>query len=166
MPKVIINDKKGLRQAAGAGVDCSSAGVDMCVFSAETSVAEAAGNTDMTIAIPSNSLLVDVGFIVTTELDMDGNNGNLTYSVGTSAAGAQEIVAQVVTESDPAAAIVTGAMRGVGKPGESGNAIAFVANAALFSTSARTLHTRLTTSEDNDDALAKVRAYAVYTVIN
>lgn len=161
MPKVIIDDKRGLRQAGGSGIDCSSKGAEVCVFSADTSVAQAAGNTDVTVSIPPNALLLDVGFIVTAELDMDGNNGNLTYSVGTSAAG-QQIVAQVITESDPAAAIPVGASRGIGRPGESTNAIGFVADAAMFSSSARTLHTRLTTSADNDDALAKVRAYAVY----
>ena len=95
---------------------------------------------------------------------MDGNDGNLTYSVGTTAAGAQEVVAQVITESDPAAAIPVGALRGIGKAGESGNAIGFVADLAMWSASERTLHTRLTTSEDNDDAAAKVRAYATYTI--
>tara|TARA_B100000214_G_C23718448_1_gene513158 strand:- start:102 stop:602 length:501 start_codon:yes stop_codon:yes gene_type:complete len=166
MPKIKINDTKGLIQESGSGITCESKGLDIFVFSNETSIAQAAGNTDIEISIPKNSFLVDVGFIVTNELDMDGNNGNLTYSVGTSAAGSQEVVAQVITESDPASAIPTGALRGIGKPGESTNAISFVSDLAMFSSSARTLHTRLTTSQNNDDADAKVRAYAIYSIFS
>ena len=70
MPRITINDTKGLYQDSGVGVVVQSKGMEGVVVSSETTLAAAAGDTDIEFAMPAGALVTDFGFVVTSFTDV------------------------------------------------------------------------------------------------
>ena len=167
MPQVKITDAKGLFQQTGTGIVIESVGAEGVVSTGEQTLAAAAANYDLELAMPAGALVTDFGFVVTSAVGGGGNGGTMTVSLGTSAGG-QQLVAQAVV-ADSNSTIAAGASMSVLNAVEadaSGAAFAdFVDAAALHSTTARTLHARFTQGTGAAAAAGKVIAYCKYIIL-
>ena len=163
MPKVVIDDAKGLVQERGAGVDIKSTGLVGVAYSATTTaVREGAGIASaLTVALPAGALVLDAGLVVTTAIAVDGNT-NLTVKVGTAADGDQIAAAAQLTSA--AAAQAVGRAISTDAKGEGAAVLAFANNAVMHSATARTLHITLASSANNITAGA-VKGFVRYAVV-
>ena len=101
-------------------------------------VGSGANDTAMTIIQPANSFLIDAGVIVTTAVA--GSSGNINIKIGTADDGAQIVAATALMSS--ATAVPVGVVLSHNGQGEGAANMAFVADAALFTATERTLHVR------------------------
>lgn len=179
MPHVKVTDTKGLVQESGSGTKINnsldiaggatvnSTGLEGVVVSGATTLAAAAGNTDIEFAMPAGALVTDFGFAVTSAVGGGAASGTMTVSLGT-AAGGQQLVAQAVV-ADANSTIAAGASMSVLNAVEadaSGAPFAdFVDAAPLHSTTARTLHARFTQGVGAAADAGEVHAYVKYIIL-
>jgi len=144
MPKVTISNNKGLVQSAGSGIDIQSVGVTGQAWTASTSlIAVGANDVEMTITQPAGTVLVDVGFVLTTAIA--ATSGNSNFKVGTADDGAELVAATALMSSNTAAAIGSGiSLSGLNSEGAA--TLAVVASAAMYTATSRTLYLRLENS--------------------
>ena len=153
MPKVTVTNEKGLVQAAGSGltvesttklagaVTISAVGTNAQAWTATTSLIDtSAADIEMTLTQPANTVLVDVGFVLTTAIA--GTSGTSNFKVGTSDDGAELVAATALMSSNTAAAIGSGvSLSGLKSQGAA--ALAVVADAAMYTSASRTIYLRL-----------------------
>ena len=110
-----------------------------CNTTAKTSlISGGANDTAMTIVQPANSFLINAGVIVTTAVA--GSSGNINVKIGTADDGAEIVAATALMSS--ATAVPVGVVLSHNGQGEGAANMAFVADAALFTATERTLHVR------------------------
>ncbi|MBP04970.1 MAG: hypothetical protein CMA72_09340 [Euryarchaeota archaeon] len=144
MPKVTIDNSRGLVQETGTGVVIKASGAIGQKYTAVTSlISGGANDVEMTLTQPANSVLCDVGFILTTAIA--GSSGNSNFKVGTADDGAQIVAATALMSSATAAAIGSGITLS-GLKSEGAAALAIVADAAVYTATERTLFLRLENS--------------------
>ena len=170
MPKVTITNAKGLVQSKGSGLVVSSAaalngavtiggtGAEGVALGASTSLVGGAGNADISITQPANTVLVGCGLLATTALD---TSDTVVVDFGTSAGG-QEIVAQTNATSAGIFAVST-AVSSAGLNAEGANDLVFVTAAAMHTTAARTITCRVTTGATQGAGV--VRPWLRYQVV-
>jgi hypothetical protein len=146
MVKSVFSDGKGLVQSAGSGVRIENAVTlvpeglgGAALGTAVSAVNTGAGDKQMTVTQPANTVLVDVGVVLTTAIA--GSSGNINVKVGTADDGAQICALGALMSSATAAAIGTGiSVQGLTSEGEA--TLSFVANSALHTATERTIHIR------------------------
>jgi hypothetical protein len=120
-------------------------GVELTKMSALTSIATATGNTDMSVVLPANAFVTDVGFINTLAL---GGGGSCAISMmaGWDSAGAVDVVASaVVCDAGSTASAKAGFSAASGKKGDaSGAAISLVDGGDFYRTTSDTMYMRIT----------------------
>ena len=162
MPKVKYSAARGLHQVAGKGI----AGLEGIAFSDNTTIAVAQGNNDLTVKLPANAMIIDLGLVCTTVIDSAASS-TVSLDFGTTAGGA-ELTAQVQinnTGDDIAAGVVISSLMG-NIAHTSGNAVGTFKQAApLFSTSARTITGRVVVGGANLTTAGKARIFARYVVV-
>jgi hypothetical protein len=97
-----------------------------------------AQDTAYTITQPANTALVDAGVIVT--VAVAGSSGNINIKIGTDDDGAQIAAAAALMSS--ATAVPIGVVMSTAGQGEGAAFLAFAADAALHTTTERTLYIR------------------------
>lgn len=119
-------------------------------LSGNTTVAAAAGDTDATVSLPAYAVIQDVGVVCGGILDGTTNTPNVTLAVGTSAGGQQYVATTTIVSAGTMSA---GTVASINQAAESTTKLSLVNNsAAMFNSSARDVHFRLTTSADLDGA--------------
>ena len=168
MPKVTINNSKGLYQETGSGIYVQSAGAEGVAFSGATSLPVAVGNTDISFSMPAGALVTDFGFAVTSAVGGSGASGTVTVDLGTSAGGAELVAATVVADAN--STIAAGSSMSVLNAVEadaSGAAFGdFVDASALHATAARTLTARFAQGTGVAAAIGQVHAYIKYIILS
>ena len=150
MPKVTITGAKGLVQESGNGFQVEQNsdvfGLTGHKWTASTSlVSGGANDVEMTLTQPAGTVLVDVGFILTTAIAM--TSGNANFKVGTADDGAELVAATALVSSAAAAAIGSGiSLSGLNSEGAA--ALAVVASAAMYTSAARTIYLRMENSTE------------------
>ena len=167
MPKVTINDTKGLYQESGSGIVVHSKGARGVIVSAETALPVATGNTDIRFEMPAGALVTDFGFVVTSAVGGGSGSGTMAVLMGTTAAGGELVASATVADAN--STIAAGASMSVINAVEADATGApfadFVDASALHSTSARNLFARFTQGGGSAAAIGKVIAYIEYIVI-
>tara|TARA_R110000824_G_scaffold60853_11_gene162406 strand:+ start:628 stop:1116 length:489 start_codon:yes stop_codon:yes gene_type:complete len=144
MPKVKFTHNKGLIQSAGSGVEVQTSGLITQVWTASTSLVDAgAADIEMTLTQPGNTVLVDIGFVLTTALA--GSSGNSIFRAGTGDDG-EQLVADTNFMSSATAAAVGSGISLTGLKSEGAASLAVVADAAVYTSTDRTLYLRLQNS--------------------
>ena len=179
MPKVTINDDKGLVQKSGSGTTISNSldidgaatvnatGLEGVVVSGATTLPAAAGNTDITFAMPAGALVTDFGFAVTSAVGGGSASGTMTVDLGTSAGGEELLAATTVADAN--STIAVGASMSVLNAVEADASGAvfpdFKDASALHSTTARTLTARFTQGTGAAADAGEVHAYVKYIIL-
>lgn len=107
-----------------------------------------AATTAVTVDLPSSALILNVGLVFPTLIDV-GAAGTVSFKVGTAAAGAEICANKQINDT---ADIVAGASTNVNsanKAQASGNALTFADAAVLYSDDARTIHGTYTVGGNN-----------------
>lgn len=160
MPKVIINNTKGLYQTSGNGVEALSEGLIGSKFSAATSLINVGANdTEFQIVQPANSILMDVGVMLTAAIV--GTSGDINVKVGTSDNGNELCAAAALMAAATAAAIGSGIS--IVHSSEGAANLAFAADSPQYSAAARTVYIRAVASAAITGGTAV--AYIKYMVI-
>ena len=140
MVRSVFSDAKGLVQSSGTGLSIEQRGATGAAYGdAVSAVNSGAGDKEMTVVQPAGTVLVDVGVVLKTAIA--GSSGNINVKVGTADDGAQICASAALMSS--ATAVAVGVMQSVsGGSGEGAAALAFVADAALYTATERTLFIR------------------------
>lgn len=165
--QALIENLKRELQMNGAQLSAAK-GVEMAAYSEEISADGTGGFGDTSgVAIPANSIITEVGLVVTTQFTLSGA-ATLGATFGTAAAGEQIVAddADSIRGSSGAALAV-----GKGNSSDSGTNTALGGNVALalvadsaFSASARSVYGAVTISANNITAGA-VRFYVKYITV-
>ena len=143
-------------------------GVQATIVSAETTLPAAAGDTDISFALPAGALVKDFGFVVTSDVGGGSASGTMAVKLGTAAGGNQLLASATVADAN--STIAAGASMSVLNKVEadaSGAAFAdFTDAAALYSSTARTIHARFTQGTGAAAAAGKVIAFVDYIVVS
>ena len=138
-------------------------GVDTFKRTDETTItATGATNKDVSIALPAGAMIIDVGIVVSDAVVIN-SAADLSVSVGTASGGAQICTAAKLISNNTAAAAGE-AINGIGASGEGAASLAFVAQAPLWDSAARTIHIRVANSANNITA-GKVYGFIRFTVV-
>ena len=143
-------------------------GAELIQYSAEKEFdVVAQGNFDVSLTIPANALITDIGYVCTAQIDADSST-TLTFSAGLASSFTDVIAATQVnqTNSDIAAGVVQSAMS-TNIPHASGTAIpTFLPAVARFATSERTLNIRFTVGGADLAATGgKYRGWLKYIIV-
>ena len=141
MVRSVFSDAKGLVQSAGSGISIEQRGATGVAYgdAATAALGSGAQDAEMTVVQPAGTVLVDVGVVL--KVAIAGSSGDINVKVGTADDGAQICAAAALMSSDTAANI--GSMISVsGASSEGAAALAFVAEAPLYTASERTLFIR------------------------
>ena len=141
MPKVSYTNTKGLFQQAGTGTSelaSGGEGLTGVAYGDSTSMV-AGGANDVAISItqPAGTLLVDAGCVLTAATV---GSGNTNVKFGTALDGAQICAAAALISSGVGA--IGSSIAVSGAQGEGAAALSFVADAALYTATARTIFFR------------------------
>lgn len=174
MPKILISNSKGLYQKAGTG---GAIGLERVLYQVKT-IAATAGDNIGSWDLPAKSLVTEVGFAVSSEIDASSDGGsalNLGFHVGTDS-DTDEIIAEgsndTIVDGDDAglaagaafaANLATGVATAV--PHSSTDAV-LVAGAPLYSSAARTLYYNFVVNGNNLDAAGEIVAFVKYTTFD
>ncbi len=143
MPKVVVTDARGLVQETGAGIEILTHGAVGTKFtSATTLINVGANDTALTIVQPANTLLVDVGVVLTKAIA--GSSGIVQVKVGTTNDGAQICAASDLMSGATAAAVGSGIS--LVNKSEGAATLSFAANSPQYTATERTLHIRIEAS--------------------
>ena len=151
MVKSVFSDGKGLVQSAGSGVRIENAVTlvpeglgGAALGDAVSAVNTGAGDKEMTVTQPANTVLVDVGVVLTTAIAM--SSGNVKVKVGTTDDGNELCTLGDLISSNTAAAIGTG-ISVQSLTSEGAAALSFVAGVALHTATERTIYIRAEQSQ-------------------
>jgi len=169
MPKVEISNR-GLIQTTGNGlqidlpVTLNSSGLSGVAYSAETTLARTGAGTmgAITVDIPPGAVITDVGMVVTTAITSTGSM-TITAKVGTAAAGAQICAAANLVSADAGGVALGRGISASGANAEGAAALAFVAEAAMRATAARSIH--FTIANDGNNTTGDCVCYVAYAVV-
>jgi len=138
-------------------------GVDAFKRTDETSIiATGATNKDVSIALPAGAMIIDVGIVVSDAVVIN-SAADLSVSVGTASGGTQICTAAKLISNNTAAGAGE-AINVIGASGEGASSLAFVAQAPLWDSAARTIHIRVANSANNITA-GKVYGFIRFTVV-
>ena len=145
MPKVTIDNNRGLVQEGGSGLVVNSAitvgaeGALGVAYGTSTTMVESGAN-DVAISItqPAGTVLVDAGCVLTAATV---GSGNSNVKFGTADDGA-EICAAAAFISSGVGAIGSAISVASGATGEGAAALSFVADSPLYSSTSRTIYFR------------------------
>jgi hypothetical protein len=173
MPKVAITDSKGLVQSSGSGITVASdvtsvtgARLSSIVYSADTAVAVAQGNNDVTLTIPANAVILDIGYVCTTQIDADTGT-TITFSAGLASSYTDFITPTQlnVTNNDITAGVVQSSLS-ANLPHATGLRIPVMLPAvARFSTAAATMNIRMTVGAVDLTTAGAYRGFVEYIVV-
>ena len=139
MPKITVTNKKGLVQSGGRGGDL----VRRATTGTTSLIATGANDVEMTLTQPAGTVLVDVGFVLTTAIA--GSSGNSNLKVGTSDDG-NELISATALMSSATAAVVGSGISVSGLMSEGAATLAFKATSAAWTSADRTVYLRLENS--------------------
>ena len=174
MPKLVVTNAKGLFQKTGTG---GAVGLERVLYQKAT-IAAAAGNNITSFALPTNSLITEMGFAVTSKLQKTGagTDLNIGLDIGTNANGAGGEICNggndvIVDGADSgltagtafSLAINSGVAGAI--PDATTDAV-IVADAPLFSTTARTIYFNLIIHGTDMSQAGEVFKYIKYTTFN
>lgn len=163
MPKITISDKKGLVESKGSGIVINSIGVVGTAVGATTSIiSTGAGTADISVSIPGNALIVDVGVIVTTAVVVN-SAANITCAVGVGSAGNADLSASANIASSVTAVPVNTAFS-TSIQNEGGALLAFKTTAPVYRTSSTDVYFRVGNSANNVTA-GEVKPFVRYTIV-
>ena len=163
MPKVVIDDTKGLVQQTGTGIEVKSTGLVGLAYSSSTSLIRngvgIAGALE--VKLPAGALVLDAGIVVTTAIAISGNS-DVSVKVGTAANGSEIAVAANLISAFTASA--AGKAISLDASGEGAATLAMSANAVMHSSTERTIHITVTNSANNITAGA-CKGFVRYAVV-
>tara|TARA_R110000824_G_scaffold181287_1_gene362037 strand:+ start:252 stop:779 length:528 start_codon:yes stop_codon:yes gene_type:complete len=141
-------------------------GVELCATSALTSIPVAIGTTDLSVTLPINAFVTDVGFINTLALG-GGSSSTTEISAGWDSAGAVDVVAAaVVCNASSIASAAAGWSAASGKKGDaSGAAIALVDGGDFYRTTSDTMYMRIEVKTAVLDAISAGYMYVKYFIV-
>ena len=171
MPKVVIDDVRGLVQEVGSGIDIKSAGLPG-VVSTDIVLAVTAGDYDGTLSLPAGALITEIAVVCTDSFQAGNTNAadTVDLKVGTAAGGGQ-IIAQPgadtgFVERNGIAPIGSRMSTSSGAKMEStSTTFTFVDGAPLYSAAARTIYPRVVVVNADLTAAGAVRVECKYVVI-
>ena len=162
MPKVVITDNKGLVQQTGSGIEIKSKGAVGTVSSAATSLIATGANTeDISVQVPANALIVDVGVIVTTALALN-SGADVTCAVGVGAAGNADLSASANLASSVTAVPINTAFH-TSQANEGAALLVLKVDAPVYRTAATDVFFRVGNSANNVTAGA-VKVFVRYII--
>ena len=160
---------EGLKRelAMGGAEFTGTKGVELTEYGTATALPVAQGNTDLSVSIPANALITDIGLMVSSaNVNADSGTTISVRSDGAAASGQGFIAATQVNQTN--SDLANGACIWVSAGNifhASGNPIAFAPAATLFSTSARTVYMRVAVGgADLADANGKVSLVVKYII--
>jgi hypothetical protein len=165
--KYKISKKESALSALDGGL-ITGKGIQGTIVSAETTLAAAAGTTDISFALPAGALVKDFGFVVTSAVGGGSGGGTMAVKLGTSEGGDELLASATVADSN--STIAAGASMSVLNAVEadaSGAAFTdFTDAATLYSATARSVHARFTQGTDAAAADGKVIAFVDYIIVS
>ena len=162
MPKVVISDSKGLVQQTGSGIEINSKGAMGTVSSAAVSLVATGANTeDISVKVPANALIVDVGVIVTTAIALN-SGADITCAVGVGSAGNADLSASANMASSVTAVPVNTAFA-TSQANEATALLALKVAAPVYRTAATDVFFRIGNSANNVTAGA-VKVFVRYLI--
>ena len=150
MPKVELGNK-GLIQTSGHGlqidlpVNLNGKGVSGVAYSSATTLTRTGAGSmgAITVALPKNALITDVGMVLTTGITINTGNVDVTVKVG-DGAGEDDICAAANLISANNASATGTAISVSGANSEGAAALAFAASAPMYTAAARSIHFTVT----------------------
>ena len=171
MPKVVIDDVRGLVQETGSGIDVKSAGL-LGVVSSDITLSGGPGDVDGTFELPAGALITEIALVTTDSFTVANTNADDTVQlkVGTAAGGEQLIAAPAVeagfVERAGVAPVGSRMSTSNGAKIETNSTVFnFVDGAPLYSANARTIHHRIVIVNAALVAAGAIRLECKYTVI-
>ena len=143
-------------------------GVELVKYSSLTTIPVAVGNTDLSVTLPANALVTDVGFLNTEILGGTGASATVTINAGWSAATDVDLLAAtVVCDANSAAAAKTGWSAAVGnKADASGAALSLADGAVLYRTTADTVYMRVAVGTGVTPTVSAGRLWVKYLIVS
>lgn len=162
MPKIVIDDTKGLVQQTGTGIEVKSTGLVGLAYSDDTSmVKNGAGDDRLEVKLPAGALVLDAGIVVTTGITISGV-ANLSVKVGTQIDGAEIAVAANLISANTTSA--AGKAISLDASGEGAATLSMVADAVMHSSDARTIH--ITVAHDaNNITAGACKGFVRYAIV-
>ena len=165
--KYKVSQKESALSALDGGL-VTGKGIQGTIVSAETTLAAAAGDTDISLALPAGALVKDFGFVVTSDVGGGSASGTMAVKLGTSEGGAELLASATVADAN--STIAAGASQSVLNAVEadaSGAPFAdFKDAAALYSSTARTIYARFTQGTGAAAAAGEVIAFVDYIIVS
>jgi hypothetical protein len=143
-------------------------GVELVKYSSVTTIPVAVGNTDLSVTLPANALVTDVGFLNTEVLGGGAAGATVTINAGWSAATDVDLLAAtVVCDANSAAAAKTGWSAAAGnKADASGAALSLADGAALYRTTADTVYMRVAVGSGVIPTISAGRLWVKYLIVS
>ena len=117
----------------------------------------------MQVSIPAGALIIDAGVVISDDIAIGGAS-NVSVRVGNAADG-QQICAAANLMSAATAETAGTVMNVMGASGEGGAALAFVAQAPMWSSSARTIHITMRNGDAENTTAGKAYGFVRFMVI-
>ena len=142
-------------------------GVELVKHSALTTIPVAVGSTDMSITLPKNAFVTDVGFINTAILGATSGGTTVSIMAGWDSAGAVDVIASTaVCDANSAAVAEAGFSAASGKKGDaSGAAMSLVDGGVFYRTSSDTMYMRVTIGTAVQDQISYGYMYVKYFLL-
>tara|TARA_R100000234_G_C4984705_1_gene172655 strand:- start:179 stop:745 length:567 start_codon:yes stop_codon:yes gene_type:complete len=117
----------------------------------------------MEVSIPAGALIIDAGVVISENIAIGGSS-TVAVRVGTGADG-QQICAAANLISSATAETAGTVMNVIGAKGEASASLAFVAQAPMWSSSARTIHITMRNADAENTTGGKAYAFVRFMVI-
>ena len=141
-------------------------GAELVEYSTEKTIAVGQAGYDVTLTIPANAMITDIGYVCTTQIDAQ-SSGTVAFSSGLASSFTDVIASTQVnqTAADIAAGVVQSAMSS-NIPHTSGTAIpTFLPAVARFATTSRTLNIRILIAGADLSNPGAYRGFAKYVIL-